>query len=126
MNTNPPNTLPDIDAFPERVYWLVTQIPEGKVASYGQIAYLAGAYRAARATGTALKQCVQAGHGDIPWHRVINAQGAISFKGDLARAELQRKLLKAEGVIFKSWKCDLESFEWSPDTPFWATKITDQ
>ncbi len=119
-------TLPDIDEFPQRVYWLVQQIPNGQVATYGQIAHLAGATRAARACGTALKHCGNSEVGEVPWHRVINAQGAISFKGQLGRAELQRKLLKGEGVIFKSWKCDLDTYEWSPTIPYWSITPIDE
>lgn len=124
MPDDPQDMLPDLDAFADRVYHLVAQIPSGEVATYGQIAHLAGATGAARACGSALRQCVQAGHGDIPWHRVINAQGRISFKGDVHRAELQKKLLIKEGVAFPSadsWRCaDFDQCEWSPTIPYWS------
>ena len=123
MPNAPSHALPNLDAFADRVYYLVTQIPSGEVATYGQIAHLAGATGAARACGSALKQCVQAGQGDIPWHRVINAQGGISFKGDVQRAELQRKLLTKEGIDFTSrdmWRCTLDHYEWSPTDPYWS------
>ena len=121
----PPPLLPDLDSFPERVYWLVRQIPAGEVATYGQIAYLAGATRAARACGAALKACVMAKESDLPWHRVINAQGGVSFKGDVVRAERQRERLTEEGIAFKAWRCDLSLYEWSPTQPYWSIQPLD-
>ena len=96
--------------FRERVYELVAQIPEGKVATYGQIATLAGRARWSRACGHVLRTCEVA---SLPWHRVINAQGTISPGGDLARPEVQRHLLEAEGVQFRrSGACDLARHRW--------------
>lgn len=85
--------------FVARVLAIVRAIPEGRVASYGQIATLAGSPRAARAVGGVLKAHVGP-TSDVPWQRVINAAGRISFKGDTGRAWLQRSLLEAEGVRF--------------------------
>ena len=89
------NTTP----FVARVLAIVRAIPEGRVASYGQVATLAGSPRAARAVGGVLKAHVEPAS-DVPWQRVINAAGRISFKGDTGRAWLQRSLLEAEGVRF--------------------------
>ncbi|MEM1347151.1 MAG: MGMT family protein [Myxococcota bacterium] len=121
--TTPTHTdaLPELADFSERVYWLVAQIPSGKVATYGQIAYYAGAPRAARAVGSSLRKSLHNGHEGIPWQRVLNARGGISFKGDLGRAELQRRLLRREGVVFDDrFFCSLETYEWSPSSPFWG------
>lgn len=109
----------DGSEFSDRVYWLVCQIPSGQVAAYGQIATYAGSPRAARAVGNLMKRSVAVGR-EVPWHRVINAKGAISFKGDTPRAELQRRLLSAEGVVFDDrGRCDLDIYRWEPREVFW-------
>ena len=88
--------------FRETVYLAVQSVPAGWVTTYGDVAVAAGSPRAARQVGQALSRL----HGDlalkVPWHRVINAQGRISIKGDVVRAELQRSLLEREGHIFNS------------------------
>ena len=111
--------LPELDTFSERVYWLVGQVPRGSVASYGQIAHLAGAPRAARAVGTLMRRAKENGHEDVPWQRIINGKGGISFKGDTLRAEHQLRLLTEEGVPFEDYSCDFETYEWSPERSFW-------
>ena len=109
----------ELDEFSDRVYWLVRQVPPGRVVTYGQIALYAGSPRAARAVGNLMRNSLQAGV-ELPWHRVINASGGISYKGDFARAELQRRLLEDEGVIFgHNGKCDLGRFRWEPEVVFW-------
>lgn len=114
-------TLPDLDDFSERAYYVIRQIPEGSVATYGQIAFLAGAPRAARAVGTLLRRVIENQQDDVPWARVINAQGRISSKGDMPRAERQRRILQREGVdVSASLKVDLDVHEWQPDHGFWA------
>lgn len=105
--------------FADRVYWLVCQIPGGCVATYGQIATLAGSPRAARAVGNLMRRSLHIDR-PVPWHRVINARGAISSKGDTERAELQRRLLVEEGIEFdESGRCELERVRWQPREAFW-------
>lgn len=112
--------LEDLDSFTDRVYWLVQQVPAGRVATYGQIATYAGSPRAARAVGNLMRQSLARGV-ECPWQRIINASGGISYRGDLARAELQRRLLESEGIEFDHrGKCDLQTCRWSPSTAFWA------
>lgn len=95
-----------------RVFQVVRQIPPGRVATYGQVAALAGAPGAHRACGSALGTLLEGE--DVPWHRVLNAQGRISGGGDPWRPQLQRRLLEAEGVCFtRGGRCDLERFGWS-------------
>ncbi|GGP22886.1 MGMT family protein [Silvimonas iriomotensis] len=77
---------------------VVAQIPPGRVATYGQIARLAGFPRNARMVGRALAQSGT----DVPWHRVVNHQGAISHRGLDGHDDLQRVLLEAEGVEFEA------------------------
>lgn len=85
--------------FNARVYALVRKVPRGKVATYGQIATLLGSPRVARHVGFAMAAAGRAER-PVPWHRIINAQGRISHRGDFARAQEQRELLEAEGVRF--------------------------
>jgi methylated-DNA-protein-cysteine methyltransferase-like protein len=95
------------ETFFERVYGLVRQIPPGKVATYGQIAWLLGKPHGARAVGWALR-AVPSGS-DVPWHRVLNAEGRISIRA----RNLQRSLLEAEGVPFdETGRVDLDSVGW--------------
>lgn len=100
-------------AFKERVLDFVKAIPEGKVATYGQIARLAGAPRNARQVGEVLHGVKDGG--DIPWQRVINAQGGIStYK--IGHGELQKALLESEGVkLSDENKVDLSIYQWRPD-----------
>ena len=81
------------DSFFSRVYDVVRRIPSGKCVSYGQIAWMLGAPRAARQVGWAMRKCPD----ELPWQRVIKADGSIAGGG---YAELRRALLEAEGVPF--------------------------
>jgi len=91
---------------------MVGLIPAGRVATYGQIADLAGFGRAARFVGRALRHADSA-H-DIPWHRVINARGTISFPAGSEPYEEQRRLLEEEGVVMLHGRVDLRQFRWEP------------
>jgi methylated-DNA-protein-cysteine methyltransferase related protein len=99
----------------DRIYSTVRQIPWGKVATYGQIADLAGLYGKARLVGYALFRVQIAD--DIPWHRVINAQGEISYSFQRQGGDyLQKALLEQEGIEFKSnGKIDLNKHRWQPN-----------
>jgi len=93
----------------DRIYAVVKQIPSGKVATYGQIATLAGYYRQARQVGYALHAVPS---DDIPWHRVINARGRISLNLEMGGA-VQRKMLESEGVVFDAaGSVSLEQYQW--------------
>lgn len=82
----------------ENIKWIIKQIPKGKVATYGQIAALAGNPRGARQVVRILHAC---SHKDkLPWHRVINSRGTISLKPGQGY-EIQKSLLLGEGVKFK-------------------------
>ena len=85
-----------MNEFTERVLFIIKAIPEGMVMTYGQIAALAGNRRGARQVGRVLHS-MSAKH-DLPWYRVVNAQGKISIGDDLAKWS-QRNLLEKEGVI---------------------------
>ena len=104
--------------FNNRVWDIVRQIPYGEVATYGQIASLLSppegvhekTYKAfgARWVGSAMAACPD----DIPWHRVINAQGKISLRG--GGDNLQRQLLEDEGVSFdERGRINLIHYQWN-------------
>jgi methylated-DNA-protein-cysteine methyltransferase-like protein len=95
------------EGFHERVYARVRQVPAGAVPTSGDVAAALGSPRVARHVGWALAALREP---DVPWHRVINATGAISVRGDDGRATLQRALLEAEGVRFSAnGKVDLRA-----------------
>ena len=100
----------------DRIYAIVRQIPQGKVATYGQIADLAGLYGKARLVGYALFRVDP--QDDLPWHRVINAQGEISYSHQRRGGDyLQKALLEAEGIEFKpNGKIELRQYRWLPDS----------
>lgn len=98
------------------VYALVRQIPPGRVMTYGQIAALLGHVLSPAAVGWALHVCPP----DVPWHRVVNASGRCSTERlpDFP-AQLQRKLLAAEGVSFDaSGRLDLSRYRWTGPVGF--------
>lgn len=96
------------------VYRLVSQVPKGKVVTYGQVAALLGAPRAARAVGMALRYLPQPLSRAVPWQRVINASGGISIRGDVFRVDEQRLLLESEGIEFdRAGKINLKKYQWA-------------
>jgi methylated-DNA-protein-cysteine methyltransferase-like protein len=97
----------------ERIYAVVRRIPCGKVATYGQVAELAGAPRHARQVGYALHALSP--ESTLPWHRVINARGEVSLRAVSGCDELQYQLLEEEGVeITGGGRIDLERYRWRP------------
>lgn len=101
------------------VYELVCHIPEGQVATYGQIARLLNRPQYARQVGYALAAL---NNDDVPWHRVINAKGEISPRTKAGYDDYQRILLEDEGIEFNAQgKVDLARYQWSGDIPNRAT-----
>jgi len=97
----------------ERIYKVVRRIPKGKVATYGQVAELAGMEGHARQVGYAMHALPP--RSNVPWHRVINAKGEVSPRTSGDSHELQRMLLEAEGVEFDlKGRCDLKKYRWKP------------
>jgi O-6-methylguanine DNA methyltransferase len=96
--------------FTSRVLATVRRIPPGRVATYGDIAALAGRPRAARAVGNVMRDC---GRPDVPCHRVIAAAGRLGgFGGNL---ELKRALLRAEGISVSATSVrDFRTRRWTP------------
>lgn len=102
----------------ERIYAIVSQIPYGQVATYGQVAELAGLPGHARLVGYALYR-VALPDRSIPWHRVINAQGKVSESPQRNGSDrLQRELLEDEGIIFSAdQRIDLKQYAWRFSVP---------
>ena len=82
----------------DQIYDMVCSIPEGSVASYGQIARLIGRPRNARQVGYALAALPE--DHEVPWHRVVNSKGEISPRSKAGYEDYQRILLEEEGVEF--------------------------
>lgn len=98
-----------------RILEVVRGIPEGRVATYGQVAALAGYPGHARQVGYALHDLPDGT--DVPWQRVINARGEVSARSDgFGREGYQRHLLEEEGVVFDlAGRVDLRRFRWEPE-----------
>ena len=100
-------------SFTERVVECIRDIPPGRVATYGQIAALAGNRRAARQVARVLHTCSHT-HG-LPWHRVVNREGRIALRPSQGYEDQLRRL-ENEGVGFDcTGRIDLERFLWRPD-----------
>ena len=97
----------------KQIYDIVRRIPEGRVATYGQIAKLTGYPHYARHIGYALASLDN--NNSVPWHRVINAKGKISPRGMDGYDDYQRLLLEDENIIFDDKDCiSLKEFQWQP------------
>ena len=95
----------------ELIWGVIRKIPRGRVATYGQIAEIAGLEGHARQVGYALHNLPE--HSGVPWHRVINAKGEISPRSAGDSHELQRMLLEAEGVeIDLRGRIELKLYRW--------------
>ena len=93
----------------EKIYEVVKSIPEGKVATYGQVALLAGNPRWARVVGYALH--VNPEPGIIPCHRVVNREGKVAPSFAFGGEGVQRQLLESEGIVFETdGRIDLEKY----------------
>jgi methylated-DNA-protein-cysteine methyltransferase-like protein len=101
----------NLSPFSKSVISKILKIPKGKVATYGQIAKLAGNERGARGVSWILNSCSRAYK--LPWHRVLGSSGKISFHPMSSDYLKQKKVLKAEGVIFDELdRIDLIRFGW--------------
>lgn len=106
-----------MSTFKERVIKIVKLIPEGSVASYGQVALYVGLPRAARQVGWILNQLLD--RTPVPWWRVVNNEGRISIKGSKYNANDQKELLESEGLkISKDLTFDIEKYRFVPDDDF--------
>ncbi|HVF50712.1 MAG TPA: MGMT family protein [Pyrinomonadaceae bacterium] len=102
----------DSSSYRERVYEIVRRIPQGRVMTYGQIAELLGEGYTARTVGFVM----HAAEAGVPWHRVINAQGACSTGRVLLPSNKQQLMLEAEDILFDArGRCDLNRYRWTPE-----------
>lgn len=92
----------------EKIYEIVISIPEGSVATYGQVAGKLGNRKLARVVGNALH--VNPYPGKVPCHRVVNAKGELSGAFAFGSFDAQRRLLEQEGVDVTNYMVDLQSF----------------
>lgn len=108
----------------QKVWAIIEGIPAGAVLNYGEVARLAGFPGRARMVGMALGRAPKARQ--LPWHRVVNAQGKISFPDDSRKYKTQRALLESEGVEFIDGAIDLATHSpqramdrllWGPESP---------
>ena len=97
----------------QRIRETIQEIPQGCVASYGQIADIAGVPRGARQVGHTLRQLPK--NHTLPWHRVVQASGRIAFDKDSTQFEEQRHRLMMEGVSVLSGRIDMRKYRWQPD-----------
>ncbi len=96
------------DSPSKRIYDAVTRIPKGKVATYGQVAKMAGNEKMSRAVGNALHKNPKPGI--IPCHRVVNSKGKLADEFAFGGKDIQANLLRAEGVEVKDGYVDLEKY----------------
>jgi len=97
----------------ERIWATVCDIPVGSVASYGQIAEIAGIPRGARQVGYALRKLPS--NSEVPWHRVIQSLGRIAFEKGSRAYNRQAKRLIMEDVVILEGRIDMRKFRWQPD-----------
>lgn len=95
----------------EIIYDIIRTIPKGKVASYGQVAELAGNRRWARVVGYAL-HAISSGS-DIPWHRVVKKDGEVFGGAESPGGKYQTELLLKEGVGFVDGYVDMKKYQWN-------------
>lgn len=98
----------DFGGWMKAVWQVVDGIPRGHVLTYGEVARLAGMGRWARRVSRAMRWAPKSMN--LPWHRVVNAQGRLSFPRDSEAYRRQKERLEAEGVEFRDGRIDLDRF----------------
>jgi methylated-DNA-protein-cysteine methyltransferase-like protein len=96
----------------QQLYQTIAAIPHGKVASYGQLATLAGQNGAARWVGWCLRQLPR--DSSLPWHRIITSSGKLAFPPATAGYIRQREDLEQEGVCLQNHKVSMKVYQWRP------------
>ncbi len=101
----------------QKILLVVREIPLGRVATYGQLAWIVGA-ASPRMAGYALGGLPE--DTDVPWQRVVNSKGGISPRGDPLATDRQRKILVEEGILFQAdGRIDLGRYGWDGPDPEW-------
>ena len=96
----------------QRIFTIVKEIPKGYIATYGQVANLAGLPGYARVVGQTLSKLPR--DTQLPWHRVISAAGKISVLEDSESFLEQKKRLLNEGITFTKTRINLKEYQWQP------------
>ena len=96
----------------EKIWQVVYSIPRGSVATYGQVAKLAELPGYARYVGYVMKKLPKGSK--LPWHRVVNAKGRLSFDVSSRQYKRQKALLEKEGIVFINGRFSLNQFQWDP------------
>ena len=96
-----------------RIWETIRDIPRGSVASYGQLAEIAGIPRGARQVGYALRHSPKGS--ELPWYRVITSSGKSAFDQNSRAFRTQRDRLAEEGVVMLNGKVDMKKYRWEPD-----------
>ncbi len=126
MNTGSEDTSKPDRNWARAVWQVVADIPAGHVLTYGEVARLSGMPRYARRVGQAMRWAPKSM--SLPWHRVINAQGRISFPSSSKGYQLQKELLQDEGVAFVDGKIDLDRYGYrgAVDRLLWGELTPDE
>jgi methylated-DNA-protein-cysteine methyltransferase-like protein len=94
------------------IWRVIAAIPPGRVASYGQIAALAGLPRGARQVARALRHAPA--ELDLPWHRVLAVNGRIAIPASSSGHRTQIRRLRAEGVVVNAGRVNMRAYRWAP------------
>jgi len=123
LNSTPQKESVDYGTWVKNVWGVVAGIPSGHVLTYGEVARLSGNRRAARRVSQAMGRAPK--KMKLPWHRVVNVQGKLSFPADSQAYQRQKTLLEKEGVIFVKEKIDLQRFgyEGALDQLLWGEPL---
>ena len=107
-----------------RIWETIRDIPEGTVASYGQVAEVAGIPRGARQVAYALRHSPR--ELELPWHRILRSSGKSAFEPDSRHFRMQCKRLVEEGVAVLNGKVDMKRYRWQPalDELLWKPSST--
>ncbi len=97
----------------EKIWNTVNKVPKGKVASYGQVADLAGLPGRARLVGKVLGYAPKSLN--LPWYRIVRSSGQLAFEAGSQNAERQKSLLQDEGVVVLKNRINLKNFAWQPN-----------
>ncbi|MNL18003.1 methylated-DNA--protein-cysteine methyltransferase [compost metagenome] len=115
--------MKEMTEFSAAVISLIQKVPAGKIATYGQIAKLAGKPQGARGVAWILNSSSKAHK--LPWQRILNSSGKISFPVDSAEYRKQRKLLENEGIVFgDNGQIDLKKFQWKKEVKVAKKKVS--
>ena len=97
----------------QRIWKVASLIPAGRVASYGQVADLAGLPGRARLTSKALGQAPRSLN--LPWHRILRSSGQIAFAKGSTHADEQQTRLRREGITINNLRVPMKEFQWQPE-----------